>query len=237
MKNKFPLIVVALTCLFLSPSCSKKSGSAAQTCQIITITDQNGASSTTYNITYNNAGQISTEQFSIGGTANSRVFTYIGNTEMITATGGAVPITDSITLNSDGLIQSDYNTNQSNITATTYTYSGTEVQKAVQVVNGGAPTTTIYSFTNGDLTSSSGSSSGTYTYNTKASEAGDYWQIIQLLNYGAFFVKNAHQLAGYQVGPTVENVNYTYDNTGKITAVTGTSGAAVENITYQYSCN
>jgi hypothetical protein len=237
MKNIFPLIVVALSCLVLSPSCSKKSGSPAQTCRIITITDQNGASTTTYNITYNNAGQISTEQYSISGTAYNRVFTYIGNIEMVATSDGTTTITDSVTLNSDGLIASDYNTNQTNITVSTYTYSGTEVQKAVTVVNGGAPATTIYTFANGDLTSSSGSPNITYTYNTKASEIGDYWQVIQLINYGASFVRTAHQLAGYQYTGTVENINYTYDNTGKITVVTGTTGANVETITYQYSCN
>jgi hypothetical protein len=237
MKNISPLVVVALTCLFLSPSCSKKSGSPAQTCRIITISDQNGSSSTTYNITYNNAGQISTEQYSIGTTAYNRVFTYIGSIEMIATSTGTTTITDSINLNSDGLILSDYNTDQTNITVSTYTYSGTEVQKAVTVVNGGAPTTSVYTFANGDLTSSSGSPNITYSYNTKASEIGDYWQIIQLINYGASFVRTAHQLAGYQYTGTVENINYTYDNSGKITVVTGTTGANVETITYQYSCN
>jgi hypothetical protein len=77
----------------------------------------------------------------------------------------------------------------------------------------------------------------TYAYNTKASEIGDYWQIIQLINYGASFIRTAHQLAGYSYTGTVENINYTYDNTGKISAVTGTNGGTVENIAYQYSCN
>lgn len=237
MKTIIPLLIIAILSLFVSPSCSKKSSSPAQTCQIITVTDQQGTGSTTYNVTYNNAGQISTEQYSISGVAYNRVFTYIGNIEMLSTSDGTTTVIDSITLNSDGLILSDYNTNQSNITVTTYTYSGTEVQKAVQVVNGGAPTTTVYTFTNGDLTNSTGSPSITYTYNTKASEAGDYWQIVQLIDYGASFVKTAHQLAGYAYTGAVENVNYTYDNTGKITEVTGTSGTSVENITYQYSCN
>ncbi len=101
-------------------------------------------------------------------------------------------------------------------------------------------------WTNGDLTS--GSSSGgnsTYSYNTKSSESGDYWSIIQLINYGSSFVRTTHQLTGYQVGLTVENVNYTYDNAGKITAVTGTavrvskvSGISIPvTSSYPYSCN
>jgi hypothetical protein len=230
---------VALLCLFLSPSCSKKSSSPAQTCQIITVTDQLGTSTTTYNITYNNAGQISTEQYNQNSTPYSRVFTYIGSTEIMTTSGGTSTVTDSITLNSNGMIESDYETDGTNLSVTTYTYSGTEVQKSVNVTNGGAPTTSTFTWTNGDLTggSLSGSGTATYTYNTMASEEGDYWYIAQLINYGGFFVKTAHQLAGFQVGTTIENVSYTYDNTGKITALTGTSGSTIETIGYQYSCN
>jgi hypothetical protein len=237
MKNRSPITLVVLLCLFLTPSCSKKS-SPAPVCQIITVTDQNGSATTTYNITYNNAGQISTEQYSISGTNYNRVFTYIGAIEMMTTSDGTNIVSDSITLNSDGLIASDYTTNGTNITVTTNTYSGTELQKQVMVQNGGTPSTTTFTWTNGDVTSGSTSSgNATYSYNTKASESGDYWSIVQLLNYGAPFVRTAHQLIGYQVGTTVENVNYTYDNTGKITAVTGTTGSNVENISYQYSCN
>jgi hypothetical protein len=239
MKPIFPLLIIAIVSLFVSPSCSKKSSSSAQTCQIITVTDQEGTNSTIYNITYNNQGKISTEQYNQNSTPYSRVFTYIGSTEIMTTTGGASTITDSITLNSNGMIESDYETDGTNVSITTYTYSGTEVQKSVNVTNGGAPLTSTFTWTNGDLTggSLSGSGTATYTYNTKASEAGDYWSIVQLVNYGATFVQSAHQLAGYQVGTTIENVNYTYDNTGKITEVTGTTGSDVENITYQYSCN
>jgi hypothetical protein len=237
MKNRSPFTLVVLLCLFLTPSCSKKS-SPAPVCQIITVTDAQGTGSTIYNITYSNSGQISTEQYSSGGTNYNRVFTYIGSTEMIATSDGTNTVTDSITLNSDGLIVSDYNTNQSNITVTTNTFSGSELQKQVVVQNGGTPSTTTFTWTNGDVTSGSTSSgNSTYTYNTKASENGDYWSIVQLINYGSSFIKTVHQLAGYQVGTSVENVNYTYDNTGKITEVTGTTGSNVENITYQYSCN
>jgi hypothetical protein len=237
MKNSIHFSLVALLCLFLTPSCSKKS-SPAQVCQIITVTDQNGSSTTTYNITYNNAGQISTEQYSIGTTNYNRVFTYIGGTEMIATSDGTTTVADSITLNSDGLIVSDYNTNGVSVTVTTNTYSGSELQKQVVTPSGGAPSTTTFTWTNGDVTGgASGSGNSTYTYNTKASENGDYWSIVQLINYGSSFVKTAHQLTGYQVGTSLENVNYTYDNTGKITEVTGTTGTNVENISYQYSCN
>jgi hypothetical protein len=237
MKNRSPFTLVVLLCVFLTPACSKKS-SPAQVCQIITVTDQLGSTTTTYNITYNNSGQISTEQYASGGSNYNRVFTYIGSTEMISTSDGTTTVTDSISLNSDGLILTDYNTNQSSVTVTTNTYSGTELQKQVVVQNGGTPSTTTFTWTNGDMTSGTSSSgTSTYSYNTEASKEGDYWSIVQLINYGSSFVKTAHQLSAYAVGASVENVTYTYDNTGKITAVTGTAGSSIENISYQYSCN
>jgi hypothetical protein len=238
MKTILPILIIAMVSLFVSPSCSKKSSSPAQTCQIITVSDQIGSSTTVYNLTYNNAGQISTAQYNQNSTAYSRVFTYIGSTEIMVTSGGSSTITDSMTLNSDGFIQSDYQTDGTNLTVTDYTYSGAELQKSVSTTNGGTPTTSTYSWTNGDLTSGNDNgTTATYTYNTTASETGDYWYIAQLINYGGFIVKTAHQLTGYQVGTSIENVNYTYDNTGKITGLTGTSGSTVETITYQYSCN
>jgi hypothetical protein len=237
MKKLHIILIVLVLSQLIVPSCSKKS-SPAPTCQIITILDQNGATSTSYNITYNNQGQISTEQYSSGSTNTTKVFTYSGNTEMIATATGAATSTDSITLTSDGLMARDVFTNSGGQTVTTYTFSGQEVQKSVTVANGGTPTTTVFNFTNGDLTSfTDGTNTTTVTYNSKPTAAGDYWQVIQLVNYGAPFVKTTHQLAGISTGTMVTNVNYTYDNSGKVTALAATSGASIENISYQYSCN
>src|SRR5580700_1110316 len=144
MKTILPILLIAMVSLFVSPSCSKKSSSPAQTCQIITVSDQLGSSTTVYNITYNNAGQISTAQYNQNSTAYSRVFTYIGSTEIMVTSGGGSTITDSMTLNSDGFIESDYQTDGTNLTVTNYTYSGTELQKSVSTTNGGTPTTSTY---------------------------------------------------------------------------------------------
>jgi hypothetical protein len=238
MKKLHVILIVLVFSQLIAPSCSKKSSGSTPACQIITIVDQLGTTTTTFNITYNNAGQISTEQYVNSGTNYNKVFTYISSTENITTNNGTTTTTDSITQNSDGLIESDYNQSGTTQTVSLYTYSGTELQKEVTTVNGGTPVTTTYTWSNGNpVSSSDGTTTTTYTYNTKPTEVGDYFQIVQLLNYGGTFVKTANQLTGYSVGSTIENVNYTYDNTGKITALTGTSGSTVENITYQYSCN
>jgi hypothetical protein len=226
--------------LIFEPSCSKKNA-AAPACKLITITDVNGSTTTTFNITYNNVGKISTLQSTSGSTTTSKVFTYSSDVIFITSTysGSPNPTTDSIVVNNSGLIMSDQYRNGTDESLTTYTYSGNQLLKSILQNNSDPAVTTTYTFTNGDLTGSSdGTNTATYSYNTtKASVPGDYFQLVQLIQYGASYVINSHQIIGYQIGSTIENITYTYDNTGKITGLTGTTGGSIETITYQYNCN
>ena len=236
--SSFSLFLLIL--LAFASSCSKKNA-ATPACKLITISDVLGSSTTTFNITYNNDGKISTLQSTSGSTTTSKVFTYSGNVIFITTTssGSTGPTTDSIVLNSNGFIASDMNRYSTNQSLTTYTYSGTQLLKSVYQNNSNPAVTTTYTFTNGDLTGSTdGTNTSTYSYDmNKASAPGDYFQLVQLIQYGASFIKNSHQITAFQVGGSIENINYTYDNTGKITGLTGTGGSSVETITYQYNCN
>jgi hypothetical protein len=226
--------------LIFEQSCSKKNA-AAPACQLITISDVNGSTTTTYNITYNNEGKISTLQSISGSTTTSKVFTYSGNVIFVTTTysGSVIQTTDSIVVNSAGLITSDQTRSGTNQSLTTYTYSGNQLLKSILQNNSNPAVTTTYTFTNGDLTGSTdGTTNTTYSYNTsKASAPGDYFQLVQLIQYGASFVINSHQIIGYQIGSTIENITYTYDNTGKVTGLIGTTGGNIETITLQYNCN
>lgn len=232
------LAVATASILLISPSCKKSSSSPS--CKLVTVTDQYNSTTNTINISYNNDGKISTIQ-ETGSSSFSKVFTYSGNLMMITTSNGStVTATDSVVFNSDGLISYSMRKDASNNkTVYIYTYSGTQLLKSTYQYNGGSITTTTYTFTNGDLTGSSdGSNTAVYTYYTDKSLAdGDYLKIVQLINYGGLYVKNAHLIKGFQQGSTVENFNYTFDNTGKITGVTATTGSNIENVTYQYSCN
>jgi hypothetical protein len=233
------MLVTAIIILGLSPSCSKKSSSAPN-CKLITVTDAIGTSNTTINITYNNDGKISTVQ-QTGSSPATKVYTYIGNLIMIAVTAPAGNSTDSVVLNSNGLISYWLSRDASNNTQIyIYTYGGNgQLLKYTLQSNGGAITTTTATITNGDLTGSSdGTNVGTYTYYTdKAFADGDYIKLVQLLNFGALYIKNAHLIKGFQQGTTVENFNYNFDSSGKITGVTATSGANIEIVTYQYNCN
>jgi hypothetical protein len=239
MKKINSFLLVLLAALLVTPSCSKKS-SQANPCRIINIQDIQPSISTTYNITYNDQKQIATIQSITGSVTVNKVFTYSGHTEMIVTTSGTSSTTDSITLNDDGLILTDLYIDGAGRNLTAYTYSGNQVLKSVAQDNSGDPAvTTLYTFANGDMTGfTNGSSTANFTYDaSKPSGTGDYWQIVQLLSYGAPYVKSSHLVTGYSGGGTVASFNYTFDNTGKIASLVSRSGGAIENISYQYDCN
>lgn len=248
IKNSLLLVSIALAGLILAFACSKKSGSPAQTCQIATVTDQDGSNApTTFNLTYNDQGQLSTtETISSGSSTVTRVYTYSGNRTIITETDGTTLFsTDTITMNSDGLMATDLFTIASNgeQQVTTYTYSGDQVQQSVETDSHGATgTTTTYAWSGGNLTSSTQTTGAnvtttTYTYNNKPTQPGDYWQIIQLISYSGPFVKNTNMLTGTNSPAQIANISYNTDNTGRITGLTATYGSNVERINYNWSCH
>ncbi|MEO7046935.1 MAG: hypothetical protein ABI091_16655 [Ferruginibacter sp.] len=221
--------------ILLGSSCSKKNDSKP-VCKIVTITDVSPSSTTTYNLSYNNDGKLSTLQSTSGSTTTSKVFTYNNDVILITTTSGSDTQTDSVVVNGDGLIQSNLHRDGSNKTVTTYTYSGTQLQKYVSQYNDEAPTTTTTTFANGDLTAISDGE--TFSYNTdKAASVGDYLSLAQLIQYGATFIKTTHQIKSFAFGSSIENFNYTYDSHGNISGITATGGSDIETITYQYNCN
>jgi len=236
VRKNIAYLVVAVISLLVSPACRKKSSSNTQACQIITVTDHEPAGTATVNLTYNNQGQVLTKQILTSSDTISMVFTYSGNTEIVQTSGPGLAITDSMNLNSDGQTVTDYESDGTITYLTTNTYSGTELQTSVFTYSGGS-TTTTYSWTNGDMTSSvSGSTTTIYSYNTNASEVGDYWWTIQLINFGGDLIRTKHQLASYQSASTIHNLSYTYDNTGKITGLTNSFGSSVDTVSYRYSC-
>lgn len=237
------LPVIACLCVVM-PSCKKSGGgSAASSCQIITILDSSSSGNTTYNLTYNNNGKVSTIQNTSVSNPSTEVFTYSGNNILITTTGaGNVFVSaDSIVTNNAGLITFSQTVDaSSDTTVYTFTYDGNNnLLKSTYQYNSGTISTNTYTYTSGDLTSSSdGTNTTTYTYiNSKPSENGDYIHIFQLFNYGGQAIRTAHLIQGVTAGSTVDNFTYTFDSSGKITALTLTSGAVVETVSYQYQCN
>lgn len=250
MHNLRLTLLVPAFCVLIAPSCKKKGTPSASSCKIIGVRDNIGSNTSTISLTYDNEGRVATEQITSGGSPTQKVFTYNGNTELITTTNGSNTSTDSIVLNSDGLAEADYYSTGSTQTQTTYTYSGNEAQTGViQPVSGGVPAaaaTYMYTWANGNLTVSDNTTSATaevFTYDTTApSQPGDYWQMLQLTSYGYTFVRNTNLITGITSisnGTTYpfEKFTYTFDNSHKITQVISTYGATTETISYEYSCS
>jgi hypothetical protein len=244
MKKLLVSAPLFLCIIVFNQSCSKKSGAATPSaCQIITVVDSYNGTNTTYNLAYGNNGKISTIQNTSAANPYTEVFTYSGNIILTTETGtGNVFISsDSLVVNTAGLVTFSMQIDASNdTTVNVYTYDGNNnLLKSTYQYNSGTISTNTYQYTNGDLTSSSdGTTTTTYTYNTaKPSENGDYIHISQLFNYGAQAIQTAHLIETITSGSTIDDFNYTFDSSGKITALTLTSGSTVETVTYQYQCN
>lgn len=238
--EKIALYAAALfPILFFSLSCSKKSSPASvPVCKLTTIINDSGNEVDTINVAYGYGGKISSVSMKTPSASTARVFTYLGDLTLVYTTISNSPVItiDSIMTNSDGLMVSDLKLSGGDTTRTTFTYSGTQVQKIVTQNNSDPVITTTTTFVNGDLVSSSDGSS--YVYDTgKPAAAGDYFQIVQLLATGVPFIKSAHQMVVYSTGSSLSNASYTYDNTGKITGLTVTSGALIQKYSVIYDCN
>lgn len=232
--------IIPILCLFLSPACSKKSSPTP--CKLIEIVDAQGPGATTYDLRYNSGGQIATIMATgtNGDTLYTKTFTYSTNLIMTSMIAPAGTTTDSVVLNSAGLIT--YSLTKapgSNSTIDTYTENSSgQLVSSTDQVNGGAITTTTYTFAGGDLVSSfDGSVTTTYSYYTDKSFAdGDPLKVAQLLATGGLYIKNEHLLKSIEIGGATESFAYTFDSDGKITGITKTSGSPIETFSDQYDC-
>src|SRR5690242_6758617 len=175
--------LASLLMILAFPACKKdKDEKKKPTCRIITITPSPSGSS--FNISYNTEGKIST----ISSGNDVTTFAYSGNTVIgTTTTSGTFSSKKIITLNSSGLatnVKTEYNTTGTNWSNDVYEYSGTELIKATNTSSsGGTPSVSTVTWSNGNMVSvTSGSSVSTIDYFTdKPAQQGDYLDIAQLV--------------------------------------------------------
>jgi YD repeat-containing protein len=206
-------------------------------CSISSADYTGGALNFTYTLTYNADGKISKLVYD-GLNAYIKTFTYSGNMIYISQ-NGLHNATDTITLNSAGLIDTHKETTDTADYNTTFTYdaNGQVVSSTTQQDNL-PPVTTNYTFTNGDLTNTSvnGMRDTTVYSLDKPAVIGNLDDFDQLIYYGASYYTNRHLKQSFSSWPYRFTYAYTFDMNGKITSVIANDGTALESFSFNYEC-
>jgi hypothetical protein len=231
------LLIMAVVFAAIIASC-KKDEAPKQTCRIITATQVISGMNSTFNLTYNSEGKLS----SVTEGKQTSVYVYGGNTVIVNTTSDGLFYSKRIiTLNTNGLASNSKTENDitgSDWDNISYEYNGTEIIKSTFTVSaGGAPTIETYKWSGGNMVSlTSGSTSTILEYFTdKPSQSGDYFYFTQLIaGYNVLKAKNA--LKSISTGSDITNFDYNFDADGKITSFVCTGGSSYTQ-TYQYQCN
>jgi hypothetical protein len=227
-----PALTTTLFIISIFASCKKDS---KPDCNIITITPSSGDA---FNFTYNSDGTVST----MSSGTDITTFAYGGNTVIATTTSsGTFSSKKIVTTNANGMatnIRTEHNMSGTDWNNDALEYSGTQLIKSTSTSSsGGTPSVSTYSWTNGNMVSStSGSSVTTIDYFTdKSAQEGDYLHIAQLVaGYEIYRTKNA--IKSITSGSSITSFSYSYDGDGKITSLSATGSSAII-YTYQHQCN
>lgn len=267
MKIKSLLQCTLLLPAFILASCSKDDNSPTpppdKSCRLAAITSKSGSTAVSYTLSYDNDSRVSkigTDDF-----YKTRYnFNYAPG--LLTRNGyfdhwdGQLTSELRAELNSMGLPtlitrkSYDYTpTGQplKHTATTTYIYeynSQGELQLTTQKNEyigrpaSNTTSTTTYTWANGNMIKEevAGGVTTNYEYYTdKPVQKGDPIAINSLVITGINPFKNKNLVKSSSNGSTVVNINYEYDETGKIktTTLTGSTAANSSEMRFQYSCN
>jgi len=233
MKKLF-LMAVIFTAAFAS---CKKDNAPKPNCRIITATQVPAGLNSTYNLTYNSEGKLST----VTAGDETTVYVYSGSTIIENSTiSGIFNSKKIITLNANGLA-ANVRTEEDEAGAIwdnyVIEYNGTEILKDTYTTSEeGGPSIETYTWSGGNLvTIRAGTNTVTLEYYTdKPSQTGDYFNYKQLTTgYESFRTKNA--LKTKSDGSYITNYDYSFDADGKIISMILTETSTVTYY-YQYQC-
>jgi YD repeat-containing protein len=191
--------------------------------------------------TYNSDGRISGSVYhDANASMNYSVsFSYNGNMIYRAVAAGANSSVDTITLNTNGMIEKYKTVIGTFNYLTTLTYDvSQQLSTFTQQQDAYPPVTANYSFTNGDntLVTENGFPSDTLDYDlTKTAVHGNQDEVNQLLDLGAMYVKNKHLLVSSRHGATVL-YSYEYDSDGNISSVKIQVGGGYTITHFTYNC-
>jgi len=236
-----PGVLLVLICFLFS--CSKKESNMPPIvplktdCRIASANYSGGALNFTYTLSYNDDGKISKLVYD-GVSAYVKTFTYSGNMIYINL-NGLYSATDTITLNSAGLMVAHKEMTDTSVFNTTFAYDANgQVISSTTQKDKLPPVTTRYTNTNNDLTNTSvGSMKDTTVYSLdKPAVIGNLDDFDQLIYYGASYYTNKHLKQSFSSWPCHYMFTYTYDDDGKITSVVANDGTALETFNFTYEC-
>jgi len=222
-------------------SCHKHSDHPASgSCKVTGLQVKGNGFTENYVMGYGSDGKLSTVQYSDGSTSFTRSFTYSGSMIIITITGTS-PGIDTVFLNANGdadHIVMHYGVNM--FSEYTFTYDGNrQLTSSTAYTAGGGTITATYQYTNGDITQvdePGGSFSYAY-YTDKASSMSDPEVLGQWVQFGVVYQKGRHLTKSSTAGSVTETLTYTFDESGKITGGSQSSGGSdAMTFTYSYDC-
>ncbi|WP_142687972.1 hypothetical protein [Chitinophaga polysaccharea] len=232
-------------------------------CRIAVATSKTGATTITYTLSYDNDGRIS--KISMDDFYKTHYqFNYVQG--QFTRDGYSDHWNGQLTsqlraeLNSMGLptsiVEKRYDYTPSgqppklmSTATTTYEYNSkgelqlsTLKEEYIARPANNTTSTTTYTWANGNVVKQeiAGGSAATFEYYMdKPAQKGGAVSFDNLMNYGVNPINNKNLIKALTDGATIINVNYNYDETGKIktTTLSGSTAAASQEVRYQYSCN
>lgn len=248
-------------------SCHKDDNGPApppdKNCRIAAATSKSGSSTIIYTLSYDNDGRIS--KISSDDFYKMRYqFNYVQG--QFTRDGYSDHWDGQLTnqlraeLNSMGLptliVEKRYDYTPSgqppklmSASTTTYEYNSkgelqVSTRKNENVSNpaSNSTITTTYTWANGNVVKQevAGGGVGSFEYYTdKPAQKGGAVSFDNLINNGINPVNNKNLVKSLTDGTTIINVNYEYDETGKIKVATlsGSGAGSSRELSYQYSCN
>jgi hypothetical protein len=256
MRKINSLFILFVATVLLASSCKKKViPLPLEFCNIseVTVTESGNPDTSFYHLTYDREGRLTGMQSG----SSSRTYKYADTNLVVIQTGGGSTTTDSVTLNSQGLMLVDVTRYSSGTSwqTTYYAYNGSEVWVSNVCDNCETPPSEIvtpdswtYEWSDGDLQdmSQQATAAGTvYNYNSSPAAVGDYFSITQLLSAPAPTVTTTNQVDEFSQKYATSAVTYSHYANGRISGMTViTSGPAMfgygapdtVNYSYQYQC-
>ncbi len=231
------LIIAFIAC---KKTGSNPSPAPVSKCRLSTATENRDHVSNTF--TYDDSNRLITLVHVSDNDPYTKHLSYKGDSIISYIDAGVNSSTDTIVLNSFGLIATErqvvpLNTSVYNVY---YTYDATGT---VQSSSTGPNTATVhYTFANGDniyqkFGDLPGSVSDTFSYYTdKPSVPVDNVQYFQLLYYGAYYYKNKHLIKSYKSGTYYTNYTYDFDAMGNVATIYLDYGTAKDTLHFTYVC-